>query len=383
MNFENIVVEHKIFGTGTVTEGDGTYIIVNFEGKNRRFRYPEAFNSLLKAKDPAVQEEIRKQMEINRGNAGMELEAEMEQAQEEITFESFARKEIDRLEKLCRKMPTLTQASRCLNLCVLENKIPKTFCREEEISQIMRVLLRRFKANVLLTGSAGVGKTAVAEGLADYVVQKRWEKYSQGNCYVRSSFCERLVIFELSLNALVSGTKYRGEFEVRIQKILEELRFQSDVVIYIDEIHQAYQIGRSEGSPSVIDILKPAMARNEVRIVGSTTSEEAKVIHDDKALERRFTEVCIYPLSGTKAVTCLEQILPDYSAYFRIKMGKDINALGLLKQVEYFFPEMVFPNNVIDVIDQTLATAKFDGRKEITMADINHTLSVLTGYVIM
>lgn len=260
-------------------------------------------------------------------------------------------------------------------------------------------MLRRCKGNVLLTGSAGCGKTAIAEGLAGVIATNRteWlrsvaltikhcEKDNNGNTIdfeepAKPLFCD-YIIYDLSMNSLVSGSKYRGEFEKRLDAIIKICREHPEVILFIDEIHQMCAIGDSEGSSNMGQILKPALARGDIHVIGATTTEESQILKKDKALARRFSEVTVPQLVGDSAISCTENVLNDYSKFHGVKC-RDINAKELVEKVSYFLTGSVFPNNVIDVVDETLASARFANQSEITMKDINKTLSRMTGSIIL
>lgn len=289
--------------------------------------------------------------------------------------------EIARLQMLDRECEALSKYSRNLNLAAIQGKTSPVYNREDVLDSVQKILLRRNKANILLTGLAGCGKTAIAEGLAHQIVQTRLNYKRSDNRQSKPLFLD-CVIYELSMNSLVSGSKYRGEFEEKMEAVLQICATHPNIILFIDEIHQIGVIGAAEGASNMGQILKPALARGDVRIIGATTIDESEYIKKDKALARRFAEVMIQPLNGKSAVQCLVKIMKDYESFHAIKL-KNIEAKTLLDKVESFMPNSVFPNNVIDVIDETLASAKYDGKKMVTMDDINHTLSRITGYIIV
>ena len=314
--------------------------------------------------------------------------------------DNYKYNEIARLRDIDSRCFDLSRYSRNLNLEALQGKIGAVYNRENIIDSVQKVLLRRNKANVLLTGEAGCGKTAIAEGLAHRIVNIRmdWQKAvdkaasdavaaitESGEIVKPKSVPKPLsadyIIYELSLNSLLSGSKYRGEFEEKLQKVLHTVSQNKDIILFIDEIHQINTIGNSEGAIGMGQILKPALARDELRVIGATTTEEAEILKKDKALARRFSEIIVPQISGESAVECLAKIMVDYSAFHKIKI-KDVEAKNLLEAVTFFMQGSVFPNNVIDVIDETLAAAKYDGKKTVGMAEINQTLSRISGYII-
>jgi ATP-dependent Clp protease ATP-binding subunit ClpA len=314
----------------------------------------------------------------------------------------YVEEEIMRLRRFDQSVHDLSKYARNLNLATLQNKIGPVYNRETIIADVQRILCRRNKANILLTGSAGCGKTAIAEGLAREIVfsKVKWNSdrakaERASNKEVDPETGEMLdyveppkpmfadyIIYDLPLNALVAGSKYRGEFEEKLQEIMNICERHSNIILFIDEIHQIVEAGRAEGASGAGQILKPAMARGDIRIIGATTTEEVAFIRKDKALSRRFSEVIVPQLEGEAAVTCIENVLVDYSTYHNIKC-ENISAQHLINQVTDFLPYSVFPNNVIDVIDETLASAKFDGLSSVNMTHINATLSRMTGSIIL
>ena len=183
------------------------------------------------------------------------------------------------------------------------------------------------------------------------------------------------VIYDLSLTALVGGTKYRGEFEERLQKVIEECRGYPSIVLFVDEAHLLTSVGKSEASDSSAQMLKPALARNDIRIIGATTTEEKVHIAKDKALWRRFCEIVVSPLSGEAAEKTAEHILKDYCKFHEIVT--DASAADLWRMVQEQLPDSVFPDNLINVIDETLASAVFDGRHAVGMAQFQRVLNRL------
>ena len=319
------------------------------------------------------------------------------------------RNEIARLENVNCKLRDLSKHGRNLNLQALSGDIAPVFNREAEVESIMKLLLRRTKPNILLTGPAGCGKTAIAEALASYIANQRLEwvaKQDKANgayrralreCEVDEETGELLnppaepsipkpplcdaIIYELSMNSMVSGTKYRGEFEEKLENILALCKADRNVILFIDEIHQINTIGGSEGASNMGQILKPAMARAEVRIIGATTTEESAILKKDKALARRFSELEVRPLTGETAVTTAESILADYEKYHGVK-ARGITAKNILEMVNFHIGG-VFPNNFIDAIDEAMSGAKYEGATAITMEEIKATVGRMSGHIIL
>ena len=280
---------------------------------------------------------------------------------EELDKEEYARE----LRRLNNENEFLSKYSRNLNLLALNGKLAMTYGREKEVTEISTILLRRTKPNPLLIGVAGCGKTAIVEELARQLVN---ERLTTGNPHTP-------VIYDLSLNSLVSGARYRGDFEERLQAVMETVKKNKDIIVFIDEIHSLNSIGNAEGAISAGQILKPSLARGEIRCIGATTIDEYKeYIATDKALTRRFSVVNVSPISGTARENCVTNILSEYGRYFGIDTA-EVKIETLLTIIDNCIPDTVFPDNVIDIIDETLATAKANKKTEVNDDDMKRTAS--------
>ena len=321
----------------------------------------------------------------------------------------YINQEIDRLNNMNHRNSELSAVSRNLNLLALKGDIAPVFHREAEVESVMKMMLRRTKPNALLVGVAGCGKTAIAEALATRIANARAEYLSENakaereyekalsKCeadpetgelinpperrnVVKPPLCDA-VIYDLPINSLVAGTKYRGEFEERLDKILKCCRNDQNIILFVDEIHQMNEAGKAEGSCSMGQALKPAMARAEVRVIGATTTEEVAILKKDKALARRFCEVEVRPLVGEKALSTAEQILHDYEKFHGV-IVKGVTAENILEMVNYHIGG-VFPNNFIDVVDEVMSSAKFEGKNSVALPEIKVTLSRISGNMIL
>ena len=280
---------------------------------------------------------------------------------EELNREEYARE----LRRLNCDVEVLSKYSRNLNLLALNGELAMTYGREKEVAEISTILLRRTKPNPLLIGVAGCGKTAIIEELARKFVN---ERLATGNPHTP-------VIYDLSFNALISGARYRGDFEERLQGIIDVVKGNKDIIVFIDEIHSLNSLGNAEGAVSAGQILKPSLARGEIRCIGATTIDEYKQhIAADKALTRRFSVVNVSPISGTERENCVTNILSEYGHYFGIDISK-VKTETLLNIIDNCIPDTVFPDNVIDIIDETLATAKANGKTEVVDDDMKKTVS--------
>lgn len=322
-----------------------------------------------------------------------------------MTNKAYVEEEIIRLERMDKDHHALSKVARNLNRLALSGDLAPVFNREAEVEAIQKLLLRRTKPNALLIGPAGCGKTAIAEALAAHIAAQRiawmqaaaqaetvyfckldeWRKNDcVGACPVfknpaKPPLCD-VVIYDLSMNALLSGTKYRGEFEEKIQNIMDICRDNRDIVLFIDEIHQMNEIGGSDGASGMGQILKPALARAEIRCIGATTTEESVILKKDKALARRFSDVTIKPLAGEAAIDTANSILRDYEKFHSISVT-GTPAAAILEMVNLHVGG-VFPNNFIDVIDETLSGARFEGKTSVSLSEIKATLSRMTGNII-
>lgn len=280
---------------------------------------------------------------------------------EELDREEYARE----LRRLNNENEFLSKYSRNLNLLALNGELAMTYGREKEVTEISTILLRRTKPNPLLIGVAGCGKTAIVEELARQLVN---ERLTTGNPHTP-------VIYDLSLNSLVSGARYRGDFEERLQAVMETVKKNKDIIVFIDEIHSLNSIGNAEGAISAGQILKPSLARGEIRCIGATTTDEYKqYIATDKALTRRFSVVNVSAISGTARENCVTNILAEYGRYFGIDTSK-VKTETLLTIIDDCIPHTVFPDNVIDIIDETLAIAKANSKAEVNDDDMKRTAS--------
>ncbi|MBR1779005.1 MAG: ATP-dependent Clp protease ATP-binding subunit [Clostridia bacterium] len=219
--------------------------------------------------------------------------------------------------------------------------------REKEIARVIQILSRRTKNNPCLIGEPGVGKTAIAEGLAI--------KIAKGQVPFRLKDKE---IYLLDLTALVAGTQFRGQFEGRIKNLIEEVKSQKNIILFIDEVHNLVGAGDSErGSMNAANILKPALSRGEVQVIGATTfSEYRKYIEKDAALERRFQPVIIEEPSITKTVNLLLGIRSYYEKYHRVKVPKEL-ITKVVTLSERYITDRFLPDKAIDLLDEACTYA--------------------------
>lgn len=240
-----------------------------------------------------------------------------------------------------KKTPNLDKFSRDLNLLAKDEKLDPVIGREKEIERIIQTLSRRTKNNPCLIGEAGVGKTAVVEGLAIKIVEGDIPEILKG---------KRIV--SIDLPSMVAGAKYRGEFEDRLKKVLEELRVSGDVILFIDELHTVIGAGGAEGAIDASSILKPSLARGEFQVIGATTTDEyRKHIEKDSAFERRFQSITIEEPSVEDTVKILEGINDKYEAHHQVKITHE--ALKAASELsDRYVSDRCLPDKAIDLIDE-------------------------------
>ena len=222
-----------------------------------------------------------------------------------------------------------------------QGKLDPVIGRTQEIERVMQILCRRTKNNAVLIGEAGVGKTAIVEGLAQAIIA--------GNV---PSLLQNKKVVALDLTLLVAGTKYRGQFEERIKNVLDELRRSKKVILFLDELHTIVNAGNSDGGLDVSNILKPALARGEIQCVGATTMKEyRKTIEKDTALERRFQPVTVQPPDAEEALLILKGLAPRYETHHNVKYPEAVLRSAIELSVKYL-PSRHLPDKVIDVMDE-------------------------------
>ena len=255
---------------------------------------------------------------------------------------------------------------RNLNQAVASRK-GRTALRDKEIEAMICVLMRMEKSNCVLTGPAGVGKSAIVEELA-YRIVKNQVPDELKHC----------VIAELNVNQMVAGTKYRGEFEKKMQRLVELLAARPDVILFIDELHLIVGAGKAEGSLDIASVLKPVLARGSIRVIGATTSDEYEQwIEKDKALQRRFVRIDVNEPDEKTTLAMLKEKAKDLSAYHNLKLQR-----GLLKQcVELagiLFPHLHFPDKAIDLLDMTCAASRCGGKTVVTSELLKETAASMS-----
>ncbi len=243
--------------------------------------------------------------------------------------------------------PTLDQFGRDLTDMAKEGKLDPVIGRDKETQRVLEILSRRTKNNPCLIGDPGVGKTAIAEGLAEKIVSCNIPELLKG---------KRVVTLDLS--SMIAGSKYRGEFEERLKKVMEEIRKSGNVILFIDEIHTIIGAGAAEGAIDASNILKPALARGEIQCIGATTIDEyRKYIEKDAALERRFQPIIVGEPTKEEAVLILKGLRDKYEAHHRVKIiDEAINAAVNLS--DRYITDRYLPDKAIDLIDEAAAKVR-------------------------
>jgi len=243
--------------------------------------------------------------------------------------------------------PALNQFGRDLTQLAREGKLDPVIGREKEIERVVQVLSRRKKNNPVLIGEPGVGKTAIAEGLAQRIVSAQ----------VPESLKNKRIV-TLDLAAVVAGTKYRGQFEERLKTVMNEIRESKDTVIFIDELHTIVGAGGAEGAIDASNMLKPALARGELQCIGATTLDEyRKYIEKDGALERRFQPIMVDQPSVADTIAILMGLRDKYEAHHGVKIS-DEAVVQAVKLADRYMNDRFFPDKAIDVIDEACARAR-------------------------
>ena len=248
-----------------------------------------------------------------------------------------------------------------LNKKIVGNEVDPVIGRDDEIKSLIEILCRRGKNNPLLIGEAGVGKTAIVEELARRIVEGNVPKPLKGK-----------TILSLPMASLVAGTKYRGEFEERVSKILKELEENDDIIVFIDEVHTIVGAGGAEGAIDASNIIKPALARGKIQLIGATTTYEYhNFIEKDKALNRRFQIIMIEEPSTNKTKEILKKLKPLYEAYHFVSISDDIIDL-IVELSDTYIYEYYQPDKSIDILDEVCTKASLlESKNDTFLSKIN------------
>lgn len=267
----------------------------------------------------------------------------------------------------------LERFGRNLNEVAKEGKIFEPVGRDQEIQNILEILYKRIKNNPILVGHPGVGKTAIAEGLAKRIVEKKVPQY----------FLDKEIV-ELNIGTLVAGTTYRGQLEEKIRQVIEEVKKRKNVIIFLDEIHTLIGAGKTEGGTlDVAQMLKPVLARGEFPCVGATThTEYQKYFEKDPALERRFYPVRVDELDPEQTVQVLNYLKPKLEKHYKISISEE-NIKMIVELTEQHIKKRYFPDKAIDIFEKTASRVSLAGREEITPKDVMDMVSESSGVRIL
>jgi len=247
------------------------------------------------------------------------------------------------------KTPALDAFGRDLTVLARENKLDPVINRRNETERVIQILSRRTKNNPVLLGEAGVGKTAIVEGLAQAIVAGNIPEVLRN---------KRIVVLDLAL--MVAGTKYRGQFEERIKAVMEEIKRSQDVIIFIDELHTLVGAGAAEGAIDASNILKPALSRGEMQCIGATTMDEyRKYIEKDAALERRFQTIRVEPPTVEQTIEILKGLRDKYEAHHRVTF-RDEALEAAAKLSDRYISGRFLPDKAIDIIDEAGSRARLN-----------------------
>src|SRR5881398_2544847 len=248
------------------------------------------------------------------------------------------------------KTPALDSFGRDLTELARQGKLDPVIGRQNEIERVVQILSRRTKNNPVLLGEAGVGKTAIVEGLAQMIVDGNIPELLRDR---------RIVVLDLAM--MVAGTKYRGQFEERIKAVMNEVRRAKNTILFIDELHTLVGAGGAEGAIDASNVLKPALARGEIQCIGATTLDEyRKYIEKDGALERRFQQIIVNPPSKEETVEILRGLRDRYEAHHRVQI-KDEALDAAVELSDRYISGRCLPDKAIDVIDESGARVRLKG----------------------
>lgn len=265
----------------------------------------------------------------------------------EKSFDSEEKMERGLAEKSKNKTPMLDSFGRDLNELARKGKLDPVIGRDAEIEKMSQILNKRKKNSVLIIGASGVGKTCLAEGLAMKIVSRDVDKSMWGK-----------KIVELNMSSVVAGTKYRGEFESRMKDLVEELRANQDVIIFLDEIHNVIGAGSAAGGMDASNILKPALARGEISCIGATTFDDfKKSMESDTAFDRRFQRLKIEEPTKEETINVLKSIKSKYEKHHRTRYSDEIIE-RIVTLCERYIPYRNFPDKAIDIMDEVGSLSK-------------------------
>jgi len=338
LNHNYVGTEHLLLGLLREQDGVAAQVLMNLG---------------LKLDD--VREEV-----LNLLGAGVDSDVEMSGEEEDVPAEGEGSGRPSPRGRGKSKTPALDSFGRDLTELAKKDELDPVIGRHSEIERLIQVLCRRTKNNPVLLGEAGVGKTAIIEGLAQRIIA----------CEVPDLLHDRRVVV-LDLAMMVAGTKYRGQFEERIKAVMNEVRRAKNILLFIDELHTLVGAGGAEGAIDASNVLKPALSRGEIQCIGATTFDEyRKYIEKDAALERRFQSIAVNPPSTEDTIAILKGLRDRYETHHRVKITDEaiVAAVDLSNR---YISARVQPDKSIDVIDEAGARVRLKSMtKPPSMADL-------------
>ena len=298
----------------------------------------------------SIQAQIEKQAEIQNSKAQREPE--------------YANWNTDGAQKT--KKSFLAEFSRDLTSLAKEGKLDPVVGRQKEIDRVIQILSRRTKNNPILVGEPGVGKTSIAEGLAEHIASGQ----------VPFNLLKKRVLL-LDLTAMVAGTKYRGDFEERMKRMIKEVKDSKDIILFIDELHMIIGAGSPDGNMDASNILKPALSRGEIQLVGATTFKEYRKIEKDSALARRFQLVKVDEPTVEDAIQILNGLKPKYEEFHNVVYDDGV-AEAIVKLSKRYVPERFLPDKAIDILDEVGSAKKIAAENRPTeLAELEKSIESL------
>lgn len=259
----------------------------------------------------------------------------------------------------------LQKYGRILNLESTADKLDPIIGRDDEIRRIIEILSRKKKSNPLLLGEAGVGKTAIVEGLAQRI-----------HAGTIPTILKNKKIFELDLALLLAGTKFQGEFEERLKKVVKIIASDNDLLLFIDELHLLVGAGKTQGAMDAANIMKPLLSRGELKCIGATTTDEYyQYIEKDTALERRFQTIFVHEPNVEETITILRGLKETFESFHGISL-KDSALIAAAKLSDRYLTQRNLPDKAIDLIDEACAKIKTD------LTALPHDLEVINRQVV-
>ena len=271
-----------------------------------------------------------------------------------------------------------------MNLSYLDGRYDKCSLRNNEIERICEILLKKRKCNPILVGKAGCGKTSIVECLTEKIVELKRMELNGGS---RHPLADK-VILSIDLNSMMSGCKYRGDFEEKLKKLLDFAKSNSNIILFIDEIHNIVSFNNSKetGTTSMGQVIKQPLARGEICVIGATTDSEYNIISEDRALARRFMPVMVKEFSKSQMESIIGTISETYTNFHKVKITNKV-LVDALNYCDKFYESGVYPDKFVDLLDETFARVRLNKWKDkevnITIEDICQTITSQTGKVIV